>query len=329
MTYENFLERVKEEIIPLLPSDVEHVVIQPVTKNNGYIFDGLVMISQYLNISPTIYMNPYYNEYIAGRPFENILSDIADTYMENCPQKNFDVTQFADWDKAKSRVARRLINYEQNKELLEVMPHKRVEDLAVVYQVIVNDEVVEDEYATIGIFNQHLKLWDVTLEELDKLAVENTNRLLPFRFQSMMETLKELSGGTPIPFDNDISFYYLGNKPKIHGAIHVLDENLMDRIKKIVGSEYYVIPSSIHEVLILPMDPEFDYVELESMIQEVNETSLDPMDILSNKAYVVDAVNHKFVLAERYKEYKLELRVREQITKEKEKKLEEPKSPKM
>lgn len=329
MTYERFLDRVKEEIIPLLPDDIEHVSIYPVTKNNGIIFDGLVMQSRSLNISPTIYMNPYYNQYILGRPFESVLSDIADTYLKNRPKTDFDISQFKDWEKVKSNVVRKLVNYEQNKEMLEVMPHKRIEDLAIVYQVTTNDDAVGDEYATIAVYDQHLRYWGVSLDEMDEVAEKNTNRLLPFSFQSITELLRNFVGGAPMPHMSEVPMYYLGNRLKMHGAVQVLNTQLMDSIKDILGEEYYVIPSSIHEVLLMPRDDDFEYDEIESMIQEVNETELDSASFLSDKAYVVDAVNHKLVLAERYEDYKRELKLREQLEKEKEKKPEEPKGPKM
>lgn len=329
MKYEQFLERVKEEIMPLLPSDVNYVTVNPVTKNNGHIMDGLVMVSQYLNISPTIYMNSYYNQYLSGRPFESILTDIADTYMDNRPKSDFDISQVKDWEKAKLNVVRKLVNYEANKELLEARPHKRVEDLAVVYQLVVNGEVIDDQYATIAVFNDYLKRWDISLEELDRVATENTNRLLPFTLRPMEELLSDYTELVP-PFFSDLPpMYYLGNKIKLHGAVQVLNPQLMDSIKEVLGEEYYVIPSSIHEVLLMSKDCGYDYEEIESVIQEVNEMELDPTDILSNKAYMVDAVNHKLVLAERYGVYKTELRLCQAMEKENEKHIEEPKSPKM
>ncbi len=329
MTYESFLERVKAEIMPLLTEDVKYVSIQSTLKNNGVERDALIAVSESLNISPTIYLDSYYDQYITGRPFESILHDIATTYMEHKPEHDFDITQFMDWEKVKYRVVRKLINYDNNKEFVESMAHKRVEDLAVVYQVLVEDDVVGDAYATIAVQNQHLKMWNVELDELDKIADLNTNRLLPFTFQSLAEMIRDMMNGISLPIEVDLPMYYLGNKAKIHGAVNVLNEQAMDYVKELLGEEYYVIPSSIHEVLLLPYDIGYEYEDLEEMIYETNKSLVDETEILSDNAYVVDAVNHKLVLAKRYEEYKQELKLVEEKQKEKEKHIEAPKGPKL
>lgn len=328
MTYESFLERIKEEIHPMLPPDVKYITIQPTLKNNGVTRDALVAVSKSVNIAPSIYLDSYYEQYMSGRSFESVLHDIAITYMDNRPEHDFDIMQFKDWEKIKHKVVRKLINYDNNKELLQVIPHKRVEDLAIMYQVLVEDDVIgNDEYATIAVQNQHLRIWNVELDELDKYADSNTNRLLPFTFQSLEEIIRQSMQGISIPLNEEYPLYHLGNEAKIHGAIHVLNKRAMDCARKVLGDEYYVIPSSIHEVMLVPYDIEYDYEELQEIIHEVNETSVDVPDVLSNNAYIVDAVNHKMVIAAHYEDYKQELKLREELQKEKQ--IEMPKAPKL
>lgn len=320
MKWDAFAERVMEEIIPLLPEDVERVINYPVTKNNGIVYIGLV-IQNKQNIAPTIYLNPYYQQYLAGRSFEAILSDIAETYKQNSKSEDFDVKQLFDWEFVKSHVVRKLVNYEQNKDLLKDMPHKKVEDLAIVYQVSVGDIFESKEYATVSILNKYLETWDVSQEELDKVSFENTRRILRPSLDNLADAYSYISG-VPLPFLEEMNVHILTNHKKINGAVYVLDTNIMDDVAEVMGENVcYVIPSSVHEVLLIPYSDEYDYKQLEELIREVNETQLMDEAILSDRAYVVDTKARTFMLAAKYEEYKKEqeLKVKQQeLAKEKE-----------
>ena len=73
MRYQKFIETVKDYIQQELQ---KKVYVNPVLKNNGAIYDGLVILDPTLNISPTIYLNPYYHRYLAGVCMEDIYEDI-------------------------------------------------------------------------------------------------------------------------------------------------------------------------------------------------------------------------------------------------------------
>lgn len=297
-----FVERIMEEIRPLLPADVEEVRNYPVTKNNGIVYTGLVIHNAH-NIAPTIYLNPYYHQYLAGRSFEAILSDIAETYKKNCKTENFDSKQILDWDFVKSNVVRKIINYEKNSTLLKEMPYKKIEDLAIIYQISVGDVFDNKEYATIAVKNDFFKEWNVSLEELDKNALENTRRIFAARLDSLADVFSYITGDT-LPFLEEMNIYILTNKLKINGAIHVVDMDTMDLVANTLEMErFYVIPSSVHEVLLLPYRDEYDYKQLEDIIREVNDTQLLDEEVLSDRAYVVDTKTHTFMLAVKYEEY--------------------------
>lgn len=318
-----FFKSVAEEIKPLLPEDISDVVLKSIPKNNGISYTGLLAISSAINITPTIYLDGYYNEYLMGRPFESILSEIVETYNNNRPNEDFDVDAFKNWDSAKDLLVRKLINYESNKVMLNDVPHKKIEDLALVYQMALPSFM--GDYATILVNNAFAKIWDVSLDELDRVAAENTKILHPYALDSMEHMLQELSGGLTIPYMAPFDMRVLTNDIKTHGAVQVLDPEVMDEVAKLIGNEFYVIPSSIHEVLIMPLNTDYDYIDLEEMVKEVNATELKEDEVLSDKVYIVDADNHKFLRADRYEEYKAELKHRQEKEKvmEKEKQMKE------
>lgn len=322
MKWDAFVERIMEEIIPLLPEDVENVINYPVTKNNGIVYTGLV-IQNAQNIAPTIYLNPYYQQYLAGRSFEAILSDIAETYKQNSKSEDFNANLLLNWGFAKTHVVRKLVSYEQNKELLKNMPHKMMEDLAIVYQISVGDIFEHEEYATVSILNNYLKEWNITLDELDNVSVENTRRLLSPRLDPLADVFAHITGES-LPFLEEMNVHILTNKLKINGAVNAVDMDVMDSVAEVLEENtFYVIPSSVHEVLLLPYSDEYDYQYLEDVIKEVNETQLMEEEVLSYRAYIVDVQARKFMLAAKYEDYikEQELKVKQQ---ELQKELQEP-----
>lgn len=264
----------------------QKVLIQPVLKNNGTVYDGLIIIDPILNISPTIYLNPYYHRFLDGVSMEDIYSDILSTYHENLPKEDFDISLFKDFDKAKERILVKLVNQERNSELLEEVPHIIFHDLAIIFVCAICDFL--DEYATILIHNQHLEMWGISLDELYEIGMENTPKLLPYSFDSMENVLKHLSDGT-LPFVTDIAMSVLTNQLKIHGATSIIYPGLLKRLANDLDDDIIIIPSSIHEVLIIPYQStisKYSLLNFRDMIVQVNEEQLPDEEVLSDHAYL-------------------------------------------
>lgn len=264
----------------------QKVLIQPVLKNNGTVYDGLIIIDPILNISPTIYLNPYYHRFLDGVSMEDIYSDILSTYQENLPKEDFDISLFKDFDKAKERILVKLVNQERNSELLEEVPHIIFHDLAIIFVCAICDFL--DEYATILIHNQHLEMWGISLDELYEIGMENTPKLLPYSFDSMENVLKHLSDGT-LPFVTDIAMSVLTNQLKIHGATSIIYPGLLKRLANDLDDDIIIIPSSIHEVLIIPYQStisKYSLLNFRDMIVQVNEEQLPDEEVLSDHAYL-------------------------------------------
>lgn len=282
MKYYEFTETIKNEMRDRLDKS-KKVIINPVVKNNGTVYDGLIIIDPILNISPTIYLNPYYDKYLNGMSMEDIIEDIIETYYENKPAEDFDISLFKDWDKAKKRIVMKLINTKQNEELLEDVPSVPFYDLSIVFCVAVCDFM--NEFATILIHNQHLSLWDITQEELYEIAMENTPKLLPYLFKNMEDILVEAAD---VNFPKEMEMYVLTNKTKINGAVAITYKGLLEEIAEKLDDNFYIIPSSIHEVLIIPwksVKEEYTLKDFAEMIEDVNETQLTDDEVLSNHVY--------------------------------------------
>ncbi len=146
------------------------VRVQSITKNNNTRLDGLTILTDELNISPTIYLNHYYRQYEHGKTAEQICEEILAIYRDNCPASNIDISFFTDYDKLKDHIIFKLVHYERNKNLLECVPYIRFLDLALVFCCLV--DASPSGTATILIYHQHLQLWHLDRDTLYQLATK-------------------------------------------------------------------------------------------------------------------------------------------------------------
>ena len=216
--------------------------------------------------------------------FESICSHILRTYEENKPKADFNTSNFMDFDIMKKSLVMRLVNMKQNESLLQKVPYLKFLDLAVVFQYVVTE--IGDEYATILVHNVHMKLWNVTVDDLYKIAMENTPKLLPYNLMNIESIFRE-----QINMESTFceGMFMLTNRLRIYGATSVLYPELLEVIKEKVGDDKWImIPSSVHEWLILP-EKDFGYMknkeDLQMFITSVNKAELKEEEILSNHAY--------------------------------------------
>ena len=143
--------------------------------------------------------------------------------------------------------------------------------------------------------------------------------LQPYSFKGMSETIIEMKAGD-IARDNgmDISearemasqmipdvpdtMFVLTNDTKVNGAAAILNDDTRQEIADKVG-DFYVLPSSVHETLIIPKDAGMELRDLEQMVQEVNQTQVAPQERLSNHVYEYDAKEHELFRSDRAEEH--------------------------
>ncbi|MCI8514036.1 MAG: hypothetical protein HFI93_05325 [Lachnospiraceae bacterium] len=300
MEYGEFLTCVKrrlEEAMPQARVELHHIM-----KNNQVTWDGVTILPEGETISPTVYLNEFYGRYRAGMSMEEIVRRILAEYQENCCQPGFDVSRLKEFAYLKDRIVFKLINYEENRELLEEMPHRRVLDLAMVFYFMLEDEALG--LVTALIFNSHLKVWKVDEETLYQTARENTPRLLNWELQSMDSLLDEMIlQDMREEFESEEAFeefcgitlgrdkrsaspmYVLTNKERFNGAGCMLYQDVLDRFAREHNSDIYVLPSSIHEVILIPCVSSPGREDLCDMVREINSTEVAATDRLSDHVY--------------------------------------------
>lgn len=303
MEFTNFTALVREEVERRTGENYS-VRLNDVRKNNGVVLRGLTVMQDDSNISPTIYLNNYYEEYTSGRvTLLNVVNDVMDTYNRNKVNQSVDMRYFLNYESVRQSVVYKLVNTEKNKALLEDVPHIEFLDLSIVFQCLIAQE--EFGTASILIHNIHLKLWDVSAEELYQAAKENTQRLQKYEIKSMTEVLYEIMMEEESKdfddedcmdgFRDNVPMYVLSNKRRVEGATCILYPNLIQDFADAIDSSLYIIPSSVHEVILLPAGQEEESTEIKSMIQEINDTQVSVEEILSYSLYFYDRGEGKII----------------------------------
>lgn len=286
MTYQEFKQNTIHAISGTLGPGFS-VALQDIIKNNDTHLDGMTILAEQSNISPTIYLNYYYEQYLHGKSFSAICDDILCAYHKNTPKGKIDISFFTDFEKVKEHLIFKLVNYERNRTLLKEVPHVRYLDLAIVFHCLL--ETPDSGYATILIHHQHLAFWNISQQELFELAMKNTPRLLHYHIQNIADILTNLfNEENPDLLDENsgpLPMYVLSNSSKLNGSGCILYENLLANIAAQFKSDFYIIPSSVHEVLLIPSKHAASPLELSSMVREVNSTQLSKEEILSDHVY--------------------------------------------
>lgn len=320
MNFDEFKQEVVGRIKEFLPEKYEDakVSLQDVMKNNDTKLSAVTIQLPDNNICPTIYLNQYFENYQNGQSMEDVLSSIAAVREEHEVSQPFDVSRITDFDQVKDKIAARLIGAEMNEELLAARPHTMVDDLAVTYCVMLGED--ERGSMSVPITNQLMENWNVSVEQLHGIAMENMETLTPGSFRSMNEVMMDMMmpnlinecGGDREQAEmmleamcppDDGRMYVLTNEQKLNGAAIILDQKTMDQVADRVGDKFFILPSSIHELLVVPQDAGISREDLEQMVQEVNATQVEPQERLSDHVYIYDAKEHELFRADHEQEH--------------------------
>ena len=295
MTYEEFKFKIIDQLQTDIP-DPKSVSVQPVTRNNGCVLDGLVIMESGLNIAPTIYLDPYYEEYEDGVTFQDIYDQILSVYQKNRPTDNVNVRFFTDYENVRTKIAYKLIHRQRNEALLHSVPYRPFLDLAIVFYCLV-DLGGSQGSGTILIHHSHLKYWGITEDALFELAEKNTPRLLRQSLRDIYDVIDNLGKAVPSEHNHlfpresmicdraDPAMYILSNSENLFGASCLLYHGLLAKYAKQLNTDFYILPSSVHEVILVPTSEQYDICQMSEMVASVNASALLPEEILSDHAY--------------------------------------------
>jgi len=239
--------------------------------------------------SPTIYLEEFYDQFMQGASFESICTEIVKMY-DHCMENGLD-TSFLEGFKLeniKDKITMRMMNYKDNRMFLREVPHKMVDDLAVYYVVTIQAD--EDSIASMLIRDEHLEALGISKDELHQIAMDNTRKLHPPELARIND---KLYGITANLLESDVvnegdQLYVLTNSIGQYGAVNVLYPDIAEKAKKVIGEDYYILPSSLHEVLLMAKSLGHDPKYLGEMVREINMNQVDKEDRLSDHVYEMD-----------------------------------------
>lgn len=294
---QEFAEYIKSHIREYLSQDYKDadITLEEVTKGNDRTLTGLIIRKGGEMTVPTIYLEPFEAENKKGRPLDDIMRQIAEIRMENSVGKLFHVDDLKDYEIVRPMLMIRLCDPEKNKEYLKGKPYTVCGELAATYRIQVMEN--EEGVASVAVTDSMLNLWGITPEQLHRDTVHAENAKNPVMFYSMEDLMSELMFSvepenlfdSPEPVDTDFTpMYVLTNPGRQDGAGVIARDGVLDKIGELVGKNFYVLPSSVHEVLIVPENGNTQAKELEDMVREVNATQVAPEDLLSDKVQYYD-----------------------------------------
>ncbi|MBD5488690.1 MAG: hypothetical protein HDR13_07825 [Lachnospiraceae bacterium] len=280
MDFNVFVENMVEILQQKMGEDYE-IRVTEVTKNNDIRMTGVVMIKETENVSPTIYLEEPYRQYSEGTDLHVIADRIIALYEERMEDINFDMDFFREFKSVKDRIFHKLVNYSRNENLLKDVPHIKWCDLAVVFYYSM--EEVKFGRASILIHNSHMDMWNQTADTLYQTAQNNMRRNMPELLVPLPELIYGMSGVRME--EDDMKIYVLTNQEKMYGASAMLYSDKISKLAASLDSDLLILPSSVHEVMLLPDDPDRKYISYRQMVKEVNITQVEPEEILSFNLY--------------------------------------------
>lgn len=243
--------------------EIKHVVKLGETKK------AIIIMEKDINVYPTIYFDDF-----NGLEASKACNEIQKRYEKHKLTKSIDIEWFKDFEKVKSNLQIKLINAENNKEYLKDKPFIQILDLAAAFYVKVSSNEIGE--GCIMVLNNHAKMWNVTAEMLYEIAKENEHVTIT----DMADFMKNYT-------EKETDFlkgyqYIASNKRSLNGAGTFIAN--IDKLKERFKT-FYVLPSSIHEVLIMPADRcQYNKKALDTTVKNVNIT-VSPEERLADHAY--------------------------------------------
>lgn len=288
MDFSLFVEFMREKVQICLGENVI-VESQEVLKGNGVKLQALQIREETASLSPVIYLEGMYEDYKEGKPVATCVKEVCDIYLNNqLIEREADalVEGIKSWEKSKADVYPILISYDGNKELLRNLIHRPYLDLALCYAICMDDE----KYGRMTIRVSHglLAVWGIDVEELHEQAFENMKGA-GFQLKKISQVLVEI--GVIDEADarlDDGGFSILTNQRKQYGAAGMLNTDLLARFADMVKSNLFLLPSSVHEIIVVPDNGAMTLEEYTEMVQDVNATMVRKEEKLSDHPYYYD-----------------------------------------
>jgi hypothetical protein len=291
-----FAEKVVAGIIDYFPEEKEmQCRVIETMKNNNVSRVGISFHEQGSNISPVIYMEPYRKAATNGRPMDDLMREIAETVSRSMEQtQHLGPMDYGDYERVKDYLSVTLINGRENRQLLSQMPYRQMEDLALILEL---KFPMEQGTGSIKVNHELAERWKVDTDILFEQAERRAMKAEPAVLQKMEDVLSLLEtdrNETKNLLDAESlqtaepGLYVLSNQSKVKGAAVLSYPGVLEKVDRLFPKGFYILPSSVHELLIVPKSPELDPKELGEMVRAINRSEVAKEEQLSDRVYTYD-----------------------------------------
>ena len=329
MNFEAFMESIKKHIKEYLPEsyqDAQVTIREQQKLNNRYM--GLTVIRPGDDRIPTINLTDLYRQSYENPRFRitDVLEQISQIIQRE-PER-FDVSRLTQYKEAKKHLFMRVSNIEENLQVLGRVPYVERADLAITFHIVVEEN--EAGRASAIVTNSMMENFGVTRNQLYKDALENSSFIAPV----MIDNLGELVGSMEIEemeargaSEEEIRkaeeriyvesqynpMFVVTNETLLYGGSAIFYPGVMDQLGEVLNGDFFILPSSVHETLVVPDNGRISCHELKAMVMAINEKEVAPEDRLTDEVYHYDTRDHVFEKAESFTERK---RAKEDIGKQ-------------
>ena len=296
MKFASFFRQLQEELLKQLPANTDIEISEAYGPAKRMIIRTPADI-----ICPSISLDPFYRYYLDGHSLSGIMNRIlkiygAETLHPLCTPEDFpDKTDFL------GGLRLRPASLSLNRRILQTLPHitrynilffmtvKTAEKYGIAAESPVTDELLRH-------FRTDLSAAFLTAQK--NIAEEDDPLVLPLHAFLEM-TAESCSYDSLLPSQSFRTasiedLYVLTNRSHEYGAVLLLEKAVLGELYARFGA-YYLLPASVHELLILPKTNAGNELRLRSLIHSVNNTISDSLTVLSDDLYAYDPVRGIYI----------------------------------
>lgn len=286
MNFHEFTTQVISEMRRRFPGyDIQ---VQEVPKLQGESYTGMAIHPSGGDIALTMDLEALFdrfrNDLYLGNPMKAIEREIKEAVAQ-MPQ--FDTEALTNYERMKEKLTLQLVPSAKNKDLLADIPHRNIEDMALAYRFDIGHN--ERTSYSILVTNKMLNAYGISAAQLHDDALEAASHSCPATLRNMNEVIRNMVGQTdPSPM------WVASIENSQNGACVIQYPHFLDDAAETLGGSFYVLPSSIHEVLLLADDTSPSLSELENMVRTINQAEVAPEERLSDNVFHYDCESHIF-----------------------------------
>ena len=301
MNFDDFTALIQERIMDYLPEDYMGADVEITeTRKLNQNYTALIVKKEGQEIAASVDLDMLY-DMLEDMSFEEVLEQAAD--MAQRQPEGLDIDDIQDYEKARERLFIRISDAEENRELLKDAPHKEILGLSVTCHVLVGLE--DGEMGSTMVTGPLLDKYGVTTEQLFEDAFLNSQKILPPSIEPMETMLGRMMGfgmemEVPATLEEQLEnldlenmgMAVLTNRQAVNGAAVIFYPDLMAKIGDSQQVNFFILPSSTHEVILVPDNGSMKLKDLEDMVRSINMSAVSPKDRLSDTVYHYDYKEH-------------------------------------